>query len=87
MNKLESPSLKDALRHVWLKLAQYVVLDKIIFKCRQLIFAISYLSPHGKGRGPSFKKRKTKLESICENALYQVWMKLAQWFWREELKI
>ena len=34
-NKLESPSLKDALCQVWLKLAQW------FFKFRQCIFAIS----------------------------------------------
>ena len=33
-----------------------VVLDKKIFKARQCIFAISLLSPLGKGRGPSFEQ-------------------------------
>ena len=47
--RLDSPSLKNALYHVYLK-----------FACRrkfhQYIFAISLLSPLEKGRGPSFEE-------------------------------
>ena len=49
LNKLESPSLKDAFCKVWLKLAL------LFFKFRQGILSILLLSPLGKGRGPSFK--------------------------------
>ena len=40
LNKLESPSPKNALCQVWLKLAQWV-LEKKILKFRQCILAIS----------------------------------------------
>ena len=56
-----------------------VVLEKKIFEFRQCICAISLLSPLGKERGPSFEQ----LESPSpKDALCQVRLKLAQWFWR-----
>ena len=54
------------------------VLEKI-FKFRQCIFAISKLSPLGKGQGLHLNK----LESPSpKDALCKIWLKLAQWFWR-----
>ena len=41
MNQIEYPLTKDALRFVWLKLTQPMVLEKKIFKFRQCFFAIS----------------------------------------------
>ena len=49
LNKLESPSPKDVLCQVWLKLAQWFWRWRFC----QCIFAISQLSPFAKGRGPS----------------------------------
>ena len=105
-----------------------MVLEKMIFKFCQYIFAISLLSPLGKGWRPSFEQTEipftkrwfvlslveigpvvlekkifkiyqcifhnyhllekrvalhlNKLESPSpKDALFQVWLKLAQWFW------
>ena len=55
LNKPESPSPKNALCQVWLKLAQWFW-KRRFFKFCQCVFAISYLSPLGKGRGPSFEQ-------------------------------
>ena len=56
-----------------------VVLEKKIFKFVQCIFAISYLSPLEK----VVALYLNKLESPSpKNALYQVWLKLTQWFFR-----
>ena len=55
LNKFESPSLKDALWQVWLKLAQWFWRRKI-FKIIQCFFAISLLSFLGKGQGPLFEE-------------------------------
>ena len=52
LNKLESPSSEDALCQVWLELVQWFWR----WFC-QCIFAISLLSPLGKGRGSSFEKK------------------------------
>ena len=51
-NKLEPSSPKDALCQVWLKLVLWFW--RFFFKFRK--FANSYLSPLGKGRGPSFEQ-------------------------------
>ena len=53
LNTFESPSPKDALRQVWLKLV--MVLKKIFNVC-QCIFVISLLSPLRKGHDPSFEQ-------------------------------
>ena len=54
LKKPEASSHKDALCKVRLKNGP-VVLEKI-FKFRQGIFAIPFLSPLGKGSGPLLKK-------------------------------
>ena len=57
-----------------------VVLEKKIFKFRKCIFSLfrNYL-PLGKGGALHLNK----LESPSpKDALCQVWLKLAQWFWR-----
>ena len=48
----------------------------MIIKVCQFIFAMSLLYSLGKGHGPSFEQTSPK------DALCQVWLKLAQWFWR-----
>ena len=77
LNNFESPSPKDALRQIRLKLAQWFWRRQFL-KFWQCIFIISYLSPLGK-----WDHHLNKLEYPSpKNALCQVWMKLAQWFWR-----
>ena len=55
LNNLESPSPKDALWQVWLKLAQW------FWRRQSLNFVKVYLLfcklfPRGKGQGPSFEQ-------------------------------
>ena len=77
LNKHESPSAKDALCQVWLKLAQcfwrrFLNIIIIILQC-------CYYLPLEKG----MDLHLNKLESPSpKGALFQVWLKLAQWFWR-----
>ena len=78
LNKLESPSPNNVLCQFCLKLDQWF--GRRRFFCFQLIVTISQL----------FRPlRRTwlfidKLESPPPNdALCQVWLKLAQWFWRK----
>ena len=57
-----------------------VVLEKKIFKCWQLILLFPNYLPCGKG----VVLHLNKLESNSpRNTLCQVWLKLAQWFWRK----
>ena len=56
-----------------------VVLESNIFKIRQCIFAISKLSPLEKGGALHLNILESPL---AKDTLCQVWMKLAQWFWR-----
>jgi hypothetical protein len=56
-----------------------LVLAKKMFKIFQCIFTLSLLSPLGEGLSLYFNK----LESLLpKDDLCQVWLKLAQWFWR-----
>ena len=57
---------------------------KKIFTYFQQFFTISLSSPLEEGSGPSFKQT---LIPLPKNALYQVWLKLAKWFWRRFLNI
>jgi hypothetical protein len=60
-----------------------LVLEKKIFKIFQCIFIVLLLYPLGEGESPSFEK----LESPPpKDDLCQVWLKLAQWFWRRSRK-
>ena len=66
LNKLESPSPKDALCQVWLNLAQW------IFEFCQCIFAFRNYLPLEKG----VALHMNKLESPSpKDALCQVWLK------------
>ena len=72
-----------------------VVLEKTIFKFRQCVFSgtreedflifvnvfslFRYYLPLEKGWALHLKRLES---SSHKNALYQVWLKLAQWFWR-----
>jgi hypothetical protein len=57
-----------------------LVLEKKIFKNFQCIFTLLLLSPLG-------ERQSNNLESPpSNNDLCQVWLKLAQWFWRRSQK-
>ena len=77
LNKLESPSTKDALCQVMLKLAHWFGRRFLNFVNVFSVFR-NYL-PLDKGGALHLNK----LESISpKDALCQVWLKLALWFWR-----
>ena len=78
LNKLISPSHKDALCQVWLKLAQWFWRRRFLNFVNVFSLFRNYL-PLGKGGALHLNK----LESPShKDALCQVWLKLAQWFWR-----
>ena len=77
LNKLESPSTKNALCQVCLKLTQWFWRRRFLNFVNVFSLFRNYL-PLEKG-GALLKK----LESPSpKDALCQVWLKLAQWFWR-----
>jgi hypothetical protein len=53
---------------------------KKIFKNVQCIFTLLLLSPLGKGLSPSLNKFES---TSSKDDLCQIWLKLAQWFWRK----
>ena len=78
LNKLESPSPKDALCQVWLKLAQWFWRRRLLNFVNVFSLFHNYL-PLQKGG----VLHLNKLESPSpKDALCQVWLKMAQWFWR-----
>ena len=77
-NKLISPSHKDALCQVWLKLAQWFWRRRFLNFVNVFSLFRNYL-PLKKGGALHLNK----LESPSpKDASSQVWLKLAQWFWR-----
>jgi hypothetical protein len=60
-----------------------LVLEKNIFKNFQCIFTLLLLSPLGHGQPTSFEQFRipSPNDDLC-----QVWLKLAQWFWRRSRK-
>jgi hypothetical protein len=60
-----------------------LVLEKKIFKNFQCIFTLLLLSPVGDGQPLSFEQFRipSPNDDLC-----QVWLKLAQWFWRRSRK-
>ena len=92
LNNLESPSSKDALCLVLLKLAKWFLRRRFLnfvdvfslfrsFLPSECIFTILQLSPLWEGRDTSFEKKKLE-SSSPKDALCQVWLKMAQWFLR-----
>ena len=78
LNKLESPSSKDALCKVWLKLAQQFLRRRFL-KVVMYFHYFAIISLLGKGMALYLYK----LESPSpKDALCQVQLILAQWFWR-----
>ena len=82
LNKLESPSTKNALCQVWLKLAQWFWRRRFLNFVNVFSLFRNYL-PLEKGGALHLNK----LESPPpKDVLCQVWLKLAQWFWRRRWK-
>ena len=80
LNKLESPSPKDSLRQIWLKLAQ--VFWRRFSNFFNVILVFRNYPPLEKGRALHLNK----LESpSSKDALCLVWLKLARWFWRKKI--
>ena len=64
LNKIESPSPKDALLQIWLKKAKLLL--RIWFSnLVNVFFTISLLSTLGKGRGPSFEQSWISFNQGC----------------------
>ena len=78
-NKIESPSPKDALWQVWLKLVQWF-LKRVFLKMLSMYFScFVYISPWNR----TGALHLNKLESLSpKDALCQVWLNLVQWFLR-----
>ena len=78
LNKLEFPSPKDALCQDWLKLAQWFWRRGFFNFVNVFSLSQNYL--------PLEKDRALHLDKLespsLKDALCQVWLKLAQWFWR-----
>ena len=78
LNKLESPSPKDNLCQVWLKLAQW-------FWRRRFLNFVNVFSQHPNylplEKGMALHLNKLESPSHKDD-LCQVWLKLAHWFWR-----
>ena len=82
LNKLESPSPKDALCQVWLKLAQWFWRRRF-FNFVNVFSLFHYYLPLEKSRALLLNK----LESPSPmDALCQIWLKLTQWVWRRVFK-
>ena len=82
LNKLESPSPEDALCQVWLILARWYWRRRFLKVVNLFLLFPNYL-PFGKGVAIHLNN----LESPSpKDALSQVWLKLAQWFWRRRWK-
>ena len=82
LNKLEFPSPKDALCHVWLKLAQWFWRRRFFNFVNVFSLFLNYL-PLERG-GPLYL---IKLEPHpLKDALCKDWLKLAQWLWKRRWK-
>ena len=82
MIKVESPSPKDALCQVWLKLAQWFWRRRSLNYVNVFSLFRNYLLLET-GRALHLNKLESPLP---KDALCQVWLKLAQWFWRRRWK-
>ena len=78
LNKLISPSPKDALCQVWLKLAQWFLRRRFFNFVNVFLLFRNYLPLE---KGGALHLNKVEYPSP-EDALCQVWLKLVQWFWR-----
>ena len=78
LNKLEFPSPKNALCQIWLKLGQWFWRRRFL-NFVNIFSLFRYYLPLERGGG--FHLNKFESPSP-KDALCQVWLKLAQWFWR-----
>ena len=86
LNKLESPTPKDALCQDWLKLAQWFWRRRFLNFVNVHFHYFIIISPL-KRAGPFSGTNLNPLKSPSpKDALCQVWLKLAQWFWRRRWK-
>ena len=78
LNKPEYPSPKNALCQVWLKLALLFLRRRFL----NFVNVFSLFCNHPSlERGMALHLNKIEF-TLSKDALYQVWLKLAQWFWR-----
>ena len=78
LNKLESPSPRDTLCQVWLKLAQWFWRRRFFNFVNVFSLYRNYLPLEKDGA-----LHLNKLESpSSKDSLCQVWLKLPQWLWR-----
>ena len=78
LNKLESPSPKDALWQVWLKLSKWLWRRRF-FNFVNVFSLLSNYLPLEKGGTLHLNKLQSP---PLKDTLCQVWLKLAQCFWR-----
>ena len=78
LNKLESPSPKDALCQVWLQMAHWFWRRRFFNFVNVFSLLCNYL-PLEKGRALHLNKFESP---SSKDALCKVWLKLAQWVWR-----
>ena len=84
LNKLKSPSPKDALCQVWLKLAQWFLrFWRRFLKFVNVFSLIPYYLPLEKGVVLHLKKFESPSP---KEALCQIWLQLDQWFLRRKWK-
>ena len=78
LNKLESPSPKDAFCRVWLKLVLWFWRRRFLNFVNLFLLFLNYLRLE-----KAEVLHLNKLEfPLHKDALRQVWLKLVQWFWR-----
>ena len=82
LNKLESPSPKDALCQVWLMLAHWFLRRRFLNFVNAFSLFRNYLPWEKSG---ALQLNKLKFPAPLDT-LYQVWLKLVQWFWRRRRK-
>ena len=82
LNKLESPSPKDALCQVWLNLVQWFWRRRYLNFVNVFLLFLNYF-PLDKGGALQLNKLQSPSP---KDALCQVWLRLAQWFWRRKMK-
>ena len=81
LNKFEALSPKDALFQLWLKMAQWFWKRFLSFINVFTLFRNYMYLPLERGGALHLNKPESPSP---KNALCQVWLKLAQWFWRRK---
>jgi hypothetical protein len=80
LNKRESPRPKDDLCQVWFKLAQWFWRRRFLYDPTPILHFCEYLPFE-----EDLALYLNKLESPSpKDDLYQLWLNLAQWFWRRK---